>query len=312
MSIAVVGQRIDLTAAFGQAEATNVTWTFLDEAAAAAVKSYTSTEKNGVVMRLQAEDLNKVNLVFHWIRQGQFRIGLKCDQGESVEEFTVVGPTNVSMTSATWRVGIGLVSIGFDKKKKIFSPHLQFGDEAQLKPGIVWTCACTAPAQYAGFLRCTQLIRVNRIRNLDAGGPLRFRSDGFVLDEVVGYDIENPKSADDPLETVKVEAGSAASFTCQDSPGSPLSRTLFRRNELCESYELDEQFRAYLMFKPSIDRSIWVTLARLDWSYRGKAVYDSEEQAWNAVDCANSMNPAGVESSELPVWLGNKEDVEWL
>lgn len=88
--------------------------------------------------------------------------------------------------------------------------------------------------------------------------------------------------------------------TVGDSPGTLLDRTRW------QEVHLDETFQTWCMFKPpnSPDGpSEWVPLVRIDWGWRGKALWTEAMEMWLPVP--NSMHEDPVlpySTFEYPQW----------
>ena len=68
--------------------------------------------------------------------------------------------------------------------------------------------------------------------------------------------------------------------------------------------QTNQQFTAYLMFKPSTPNSIWVTLRLVNWNWRAVAVLGSDG-IWTLENSNNTgylQSPVSISSSGLPLW----------
>ena len=68
------------------------------------------------------------------------------------------------------------------------------------------------------------------------------------------------------------------------------------------SVSVDETYSLYFMYKSDEPGSIWVTLGKLDWGWKGAAKTDTNG-VWSldpAFPADSSHDPAGVDSTELP------------
>ena len=308
----VAGQWIRLKVVSNTGDSlTHPAWTLGGEC----VMYYDADKDTGAITALTAQDLRDEAVEFFWIAAGDVTVsvsayvrGVRCTRTVNV---TVLGPTHVSITSVTDQVRVARIDSMLGLR-----PHLTYGGVA--RPGILWTCSARVPAD--GELACTQLMRINRWTNYDDGDPDQINSDAhgvWVLDEVVHYDI-NPPDGDeideeaDPIETVEVAANATGTTIHEDSPARPLGRTSQQTNNRpVSSVGYDEAFRVYFMYRPEGEDSIWITLARMDWSYRGEAIYDNQQKPipWRLQNTANVANPQGQLTHELPVWVKNRSQI---
>ena len=287
----IVGQKIELlvrTKPPGHV-LTNIRWTV----AAETVKTYTQSTAAGTRTDLAFADLNGVNLDFYWISKGNKAVQVTADvdgatQSSSVT-YNVLAPTAVSMTSVTGAVAVsnpGFPGAGLE---------LHFGTNAT--PGISWTLTATAPAGGVGQIAGTQLINITRTRDPNVGARQTLSSGGaYVLDDGI------PTSGPYANLTVAIASGATATWNTDDSPGSPLSSGFKKATA-------SDQFRIYFMYRPDGADSIWVTLKRLDWNWGGettRVLAPPGGNTWNPpTGVANSTNPSGTDTTELPTWTAN-------
>ncbi|HEX7150387.1 MAG TPA: hypothetical protein VF618_02790 [Thermoanaerobaculia bacterium] len=315
----VIGEQMTLTATFNEALLTNVTW----EIGGVRVRNYTQATGAGTVQPLA--DLTVNPITFHWIEPGNVDVVARGDEGEWRGAYVVLAPTAVTMTTITHTVGVRNILTMLGRRL-----HLHFGHERYGKAGIRWACQATAPALRGGRIACTQLARLHRVRHLQDGSRSQFTSgDEYVLDEVVHYDVgaepdvecpdvrEEPLNdedvddddgeEEDPVTSVAIDAGQQGALAGEDSPGT----LLLTEDATQVRCEIDEAFRTYLCFKSAAAGSIWVTLALLEWDWRGTAERRNTAQVWHLLDRDNSVNPLGQPSRALPTWTANKDALAW-
>ena len=74
-----------------------------------------------------------------------------------------------------------------------------------------------------------------------------------------------------------------------------------------KKYSADDTFKTYFMYKPAGADSIWVTLCRLDWFWKASATKGNNGWTLDAGSASSADppgNPAGTDSTELPIWTG--------
>ena len=79
-----------------------------------------------------------------------------------------------------------------------------------------------------------------------------------------------------------------------DAPNAFLTQTIK------EQFVVDE-FQTFLMYKSDEEGSVWVTLAKVDWSWFGWAVKGAE--GWSVIDQDSSEHPPFADSIQLPQWI---------
>jgi hypothetical protein len=291
----IVGQKVQLrlrTNPAGQA-ISNVRWTIPGQT----VKTYTQSAAAGTRTDLTPADLQAASVDFYWIDGGNKQVQVSATvAGSNMTAsltFNVLAPTGVTMTSVTGTVAVsnpGFPGAGLE---------LHFGTNAT--PGIAWTCRATAPAGGTGQIAATQLDEVRHERTLNDGTRQTRNPDPA---GVYRLDTKVPYAA-----PVAIAAGGQATSTTNDSPGGPLTAAL-------RQYRSRANFRLYFMYKPDGADSIWVTIGRLDWNWTGETTRvgapASADNNWNPpLNVANSVNPSGVASTELPIWTANVTGLSW-
>jgi hypothetical protein len=194
-----------------------------------------------------------------------------------------------------------------------FGTLLEFGD-VYAEPGIAWPNSVTTWAHGGGNVQIVQLIEYNASV---IGDTHRFEtvSPGFVLDAYhngsLAYEGVIRSIADGAT-------GSLQNFVIgiwvdlSDSPGALLD---FLDNDLksytgiekpnVHSYSRKDRFTTYLMYRPTGEDSIWVTLRKMTWFWEGSAV--KTDGVWTLVEGSGKspdIPPAGSETHELPAWQG--------
>ena len=71
------------------------------------------------------------------------------------------------------------------------------------------------------------------------------------------------------------------------------------------SISRSDEFRSYLMYRPAGVGSIWITLRKMTWHWKGAASRRQYDKMWELVpDSGDSpiSPPRGLATCELPVW----------
>ncbi|MCC6536115.1 MAG: carboxypeptidase regulatory-like domain-containing protein [Bryobacterales bacterium] len=254
------------------------------------VKGYTQSAAAGTKTDVTAADLQAPTIDFHWIAGGSHVVQASAQVAgatlTATVTFTILAPTDLSMTSVTGAVGVG--NPGFPGS----GTELHFGTNAT--PGITWTFTAKAPAGGAGQIAGTQLANTLRLRtDPTAVPPLQTFSSGgaWMLDNTVPY-----------AAAVAIAAGASATWTSDDTPGTPLTAPYVQRS-------VTDSFQIYFMYQSSEADSIWVTLGLLTWNWNGQA--DLAAGVWSLTSSGRTANPAGAASTALPVWTANVTGIVW-
>jgi len=289
----IVGQKVKLGVRVSRAglAMTNIQWTIPGET----VKTYTQSVAAGTKTVLAVGDKQQNNLTFYWISGGLKVVQVSATVGGrnllTLVSFNVFAPANVTCTSETGDVAVG--NPGFPDADL----ELHYG--TNITSGIEWTCKAKAREGGSGQIAATQLTNKNHTRTTNAGENQTLGTEGdWQLDNTVPYD-----------SAVPILAGASATWTSDDSPGTPLTDGLSKKGA-------DQKFRLYFMYKPDGIDSIWVTLQRLDWNWGGKTTRVGAPEGagnnWNQpTDVDDTPDPDGADSTELPTWTANIKDAVW-
>ena len=244
---------------------------------------------------------SKANISFYWLKEGKFKIEaqarFKGRYWRKSFKVHVKGPNVTSFRTETDDVKIAVID---NPGTGLRSLALTFGGD--VKPGILNTIKVTAPAVRSEFA-ITQLMTIDRKKEFDSGATDSKSSAGespYVLDEDVFYGFTNH----DEASTVVVAANHSETLKHEDSPASILSRTEFRGNVLSK-VSINENFKTYLMYRP--EDGIWMSIARVDWYWRGTATWHAGDTEWKLSGASNSRNPSATMAIEQPLWNNNRD-----
>lgn len=290
----IVGQKVELQVRSkpNGFSVTKVQWTVAGTSPgttpASTVKSYTmSPAKTDAPKQLTAGDLTKSNLVFFWIPQhgeGSKTVSVEAEvEGKKCTAnvtFSVKCPTLNSFTSATGAIAIG----------NAWGSGLEMHCGTPTTPGIKWTVEVTPPAQGAGKLKLTQILKASLTRTTTGGTVNTWTIPDWWLDVT------------DPYESGgTIAASTKATLTSSDSPGMPLVRGF-------KAGTVSMTFKIYAMYKPNGAGSIWVPLGKLDWGWSGSATSSDGGGTWTGSGSHTATNPSGAKTDEFVTWVDHKTD----
>ncbi len=288
----IVGERVVLTARSKPAgrSLTSITWVVPGEIVAA--QSYTSTA--GTITSVPASAFHEATMRFHWIAghaPTQLRVQAVAT-GVAISAslpFSVLAPTGVALVGKTSSVNVGPDSVG-DLALCFWEQTPGSDVPSDGASGITFDGKLTPPAGGSGTVALLQLIRSRRTQTRTSGATRMIDSGAvFWLDDAHaaaggGVFMAVPLSAPASVFHQRIE---------YDSPGNTLAP------DDVESTASDS-FKTYLMYRPDADGSIWVTVARVSWSWAGRAVRD--DTTWRLTESGHLRNPVGARSSDLPSW----------
>ncbi len=293
----IVGQKIELLVRANPATPlSNIQWTVPTRN----VKSYTQALANGAVTDLSAGDLQAATLDFYWIDGGNKTVQVSATAAGNPPPvsvtFNVLRPTVDHFTTSTSGVHLCVGNyLGGARPGTWMAAY----DPTSAKFGCQWDAKVTAPVNGAGKIGFTQLINYDRKKTDNGGNPWKITSGGsFYLDSDLGIQYNG-----DMTGGVAIAATSSAQMNgwrFADSPGNALEAT-------DQNSSANDSFHLYLMYRPDGADSIWVTLQRANWSWKGETTRigapASAANNWNAISGGAMTNDAnGADTTDLPVW----------
>lgn len=172
------------------------------------------------------------------------------------------------------------------------------------------TRTVTTPANGAGQITYVQRAKFYRSATDFELETKTWSSNGmYFIDNLptsfrVGSDLE--QGAGNAIGSVGNNATKKHYFN--DSPGSGLVASTNRKT-------VDDSFECYLMHKPTGGDSIWVSLQKVNWYWKGDAklstqgVWELQALGQNVKD--SPKDPTGVNTTALPTWTGKKTDLTY-
>jgi hypothetical protein len=298
----IVGQKMSLTSVLQPAGLTIASrqWTV----PGGPIKDYTQAQAKAEVTQLAAADLQGANVdQYYWIDGGNGRevtcqvviAGITFDAKTT---FNVLRPaakltaeymTEYTISDPVVNVGGGIIGVPIS---------LHFGTHTPLRPGITWTGTVTTPVGGTGEIAMLQTINpLRRVQDND-GTFFRLTTNGvYVLDDE-GTE-EDGKGCVLKRSRIQIADSEVKTSQHDDTPVQPV--TAEQRWGLADDY-----FHLYLVYRPSGQDSIWVTLRRLVWHWHGSATKDGQGN-WSMDEGAFPPTPPGTpppshDTTELPLW----------
>ncbi len=285
----VVGQRIsfDVRTRPAGLAMTSIQWTVPGNR----IKSYTQAVGSATVGHLAAADLQAASAVFYWIEAsaaGTVQVSARVQDAVLTANVRVdvLAPTGVSFSGEQCATTLG--------PHFLYPMGLNAYDAATGHFGVQWTATCTAPAGGAGEIGITQLITRNFSRSRGATVD-HIISPAQVLDDGLGIQYSGSR----PILASAAATLNGPSYT--DSPGSQLIAGV-------TATQCNDQFTDFFMYKPATANAIWVTLARLTWTWNGSitaAVPPAVGWVLGAHAPVAVTNQVGAASAVLPEWTSN-------
>jgi len=285
-STVIVGQRISLEGVCFDDGITSKQWT-IPGSDNTRVKDYKLA--TGTVTTLSNADLKSKDLNFYWI-----------DGGDNlVVTYAVTISGKVFSAKTTFKVlrpsaALAATETTDDPKVHIETPYapdtyLTFGRSVlnhTERAGVKWSGTVTAPTGGMGKIAFMQLVVPDRDEDFGYGIHATLTSKGAkVADDKEGIPYQKSDS---------INPGEATVISRNDSPAVLLERTF-------AAASASDSFETFLMYQPTGTTTIWVTLAKLSWSWQGEADnYSPLGLGW--IGGGYDTVGAGANSTELPKW----------
>jgi hypothetical protein len=256
-----------------------------------ALSNYVTTEKAGRPTDLATEELTKEQIEFYWYLEGNKTVMLTADLGGGKQltkqaTFDVHSP---KVESLVWKsdTEVKVDDIYYDKGRKVSGVWIHFGGYPDKKktghdnpvPGIEYEAKVLLdPVILGGTVYFVQLIN----------GKL----DGETFPTI-------PMPGMDYTQYVFREGQTERVFKGEDSPGGmlPTDQTTVR-------WPLSHAFVTFVMFKPIGQDSIFVPLAKLEWSINALASRKNAKSEWHVEGKSRFPPPVVtiIQSKGLPTW----------
>jgi hypothetical protein len=235
------------------------------------------------------------NIVFYWIDSGYKLVQVSA----MVDGKTVTGQAwfKVTRPGATLD-GTIIGEVRADGNYENAGTWLHFGGYPDVTNvvGIRWNAEVTTPTNGAGGIAFAQLINRDARRIEQSGANQKLTTSGaFVADN-------DSDDGDIFYDGTVTGIGNSDTGTHNDDDSPGLEYTAADK-----SISNNDQFQIYLMYKPDITNSIWVTLRTLTWQWSGSATNDPNS-GWSLNPGATSSATPSVDSIILPTWTTNYND----
>jgi hypothetical protein len=291
----MVGEKVELTAEPKPGLAiTPKQWIISGQS----VKDYTQTLDSGQIITNSTTDLQGTNVVFRWTAGGatvlvRYVYLFEGREHEARARFNIYVPTaSLTSTPTTENPPVGMRQVGGFLM-------MVFGSPAS--PGITWTASVGRPVIGGGSIGLVQRVNMFRtqvVQTIFSGIVTQHltTAGAFMLDSV----WDTPQ-AEGPIP---IDTGTPATELLpkrKDYPGLGVDTNTF-------TVAADDRFEDYLMYQSDQPGSVWVTLRKMTWQWSATATNDGA--GWTVVTQSSSATTSAP-SSELPVWIGHAQDINW-
>ncbi len=289
--VVVVGKKISLK---GKAlppgkKNGSVKWTW--EVGQDALSDYLTSKDEGRPVDLSSDQLGKDQLDFYWYLGGKKTVALTADLGGGKQlrkqvMFDVHIPT---IESFTWtnNTEVKVDDVYYDQGVKVSGEWIHFGGYPNPQktghddpvPGI----------EYEAKVRLDSAIHGGTVYFVQLVGT---KLDGETFPTI-------PMPGMDYTQFVLREGEKDRIFKGEDSPGGRLPT-----DQTTLQWALNNAFVTYVMFKPIGQNSIFVPLARLDWSVSALAARKDAKSKWSLLRKYEFPTPKMtiIQNRDLPAW----------
>jgi hypothetical protein len=261
----VVGQQINLSVQIlpSGTSTTKTQWTI----PGTTVGGYTIAAQSASATVSPMPDLTATSITYYWVDGGDgrqvtfsFKVGRKSFSATTT--FNVKRPTSSFSSTSTGAVTIDSSCGGV--------LMLRYGCASGQNPvlGVSFSRQVTDPNGFPGDDEFAQVVTSTTRHRWNGGTQLNL-SGSNVLDGSFPY----PGSSDSPAQ--------------QFFPGDT-------------QVSVDDSFTMWVIFKPSLQNSIWVPLKSISWSWSGFGQSDG-----TMFSKSNSPNQTGADTTTHPTWSGN-------
>jgi hypothetical protein len=291
----MVGQQVQLQAA-PVTSLTNVQWTF-DSTSTNDVVGVAYTQDIPIVPSPSPVPSSGSPISFFWVSGGLKHVILTANapnvNGPLVADvyYPVTAPSPVTATATTSTVWYDPRIPVPDSGGAVTCPPtnyvigLSLGDACGT-PGIKWTYSATVPSYGSGTLTMAQLGTSTVSGIAQNGAKVTSGSGGTdLLDRKFPYYFSVPTGL--------------SLIANQDSPGQVLTNTT------CSEVTRSDSYTDYFMYQAAATSSrpsIWVTTAKMTWTWAGTTTKGSN--GWGAASQITNPTPVTVLSTQLPTWPG--------
>lgn len=318
----IVGARVELTVRTNPSghNVTNVSWQIPGFCVADYPLSGGSSQAPVTchALRLTRASLSRTTVEFYWIRRTEdsphlVRVNALVD---GVPRSAVVAINVRAPQINRFHADVSRVTVGeqpHDHLNTANAPlHLVFGDRTANNgalvtvplsparsgstygaPGMRFVAEVCNTTAATGVIMLLQLAHVHRSITSMSGVTWVAHADEYQLDTVGTVALGGAH--------VAISASGGRNWLAsEDSPSCPI-------NAHTSATSAADLFRTYVMFRPSVDRSIWVVLSVMEWRFNGRAGWNGSN--WVLMPGSDADTPATgasapqhVERCELPEW----------
>lgn len=289
-TVAVVGQKISLKgrALLPGKKSESVKWTW--EVGQDALSDYVTNKNEGRPVELTSDRLGSDQIDFYWYLAGKKTVALTADfGGKNLRKQVMFDVRSPKIESFTWsnNTEVKVDDIYYDQGRKVTGEWIHFGGYPNKQktghddpvPGIEYEAKVLLdPVMLGGTVYFVQLID----GKLDGETFPTIPMPGMAYGEYVFKEGETDRI-----------------FKGEDSPGGMLPT-----DQTTVSWALNHTFVTYVMFKPIWQDSVFVPLARLDWSVSALAARKNAETKWFLLRKHEFPTPKMtiIQNRDLPTW----------
>jgi hypothetical protein len=271
------------------------------------VGGYKGKRTKAELTELGPLELKQKRLAFFWVdaedgRKVRATIKTKTGTERFVATFDVKGPkleqfrTEIRANRLEKRGGLVGVRLG----------KLVRGSE-----GIEFSWAMKMPAGSGGFVKDVQTVFGDRIQTLRlaprSSGTRRLafrnRSNPKPHEQLDGSHDGEPGYTNELGKVERNPGESTGKIRATDSPHSSLPKLL-------KSLEVDQRFFYYLMFKPKKAGSIWVPVAKAEWSWKVRATPMGRD--WKLEPRKQATPTLSRSTTDFPIYTSDIEENDWI
>lgn len=170
--------------------------------------------------------------------------------------------------------------------------------------GITWNASVENPsvAVAGGEIAFEQVVDLSHtFQGVSQGNPY---NNGAIKADCLDSLDSDPRYSN---SATPIASNATQIITSDDSPAlGPLNSD--------NTYQADDHFTTYLVYKPTGNSSIWVVLGSLNWIYKFEARYDDPPTVqpyptWIVTSHSPTGTVSGTDTHEFPKWVDHAQDV---
>jgi len=278
----IVGQQIILTPNADSGTLANQPWSFTGKAVGNWKVAYDASVPYATAASIVEPDLSSSRFQLYWIASGTSTVTLTVKDGAGNSytantTFNVVSPTGADIQASALDDSAILIDT------QIGYLSLRYGPVSP-KPAISFSIN---PLNYTlpeGFTGDNQWVQV-------MGQPTQ------VTRTITNSSFSQTKDCQGMLDTVYPYPYHSSPYATDDSPAQELLHGF-------PTYNLDEVYTMWYMFRPSLANSIFVPLSSVTWGWKANVQTNDNGSTWAFVS-KSARSPVSQITTTFPTWSGN-------